>query len=169
VSDLSKLADSLSFEVAEKIIEAIKQAREFRDACPTGAIDDGPVTLHEHLLVTRANIERLEHLAAELGRVRSRTWQAKADAKDAYDDAFMHAATAKQVGFADYSSKEEKIASFDLKALTEKVAARKADRMHNDVDTAWQYVRTLLRGAEGLHRDLEVRIRMISLAGQLDR
>lgn len=169
MSDLSDLALSLSKEMQPKLIDAVTKAREARESCPSGTVNDDPHILHEHLLMTRAQIERLEHLTAEIGLVRGRVMGAVQDTKGAYEDAYMTAATSNDVGFADYSSAKEKDANYDLRAIKEKIEHRKAERLHRDVDNAWQYCRTLLRGAEGVHRDLEVRIRLITLAGQLDK
>lgn len=167
--NLQEIADSLSADLKAELVKAVTTAREARDACPSGTVEDDPGTLHEHLLLTRAQIERLEGLTATLGRIRSRVNGMVEDLKGEYEDAYMQAATSNSVGFGDYTSAKEKDAHYDLAAIKQKVALRKGQRTFRDVDASWNYCRTLLRGAEGVHRDLEVRIRLITLQGQLDR
>lgn len=126
-------------------------------------------TLHETLVVNRGMIERLESLTATLGFWKTRTAQAVAARKAEYDDAYMQAATKKNVGFSDYASAKEKDAHFALGTIEQTMKLRKAEATHRDVDAAWDYCRILLRGAEGVQRDMELRIRLISLRSQLER
>lgn len=170
---LADIVDKLTEQLHPQLIKAVQGASEARAAAGQYAKDasvvDGPEELHEALIGSRAQIERLEYYVSQLVLLKAKTAQAVADRRGEYDDAYMKAATAKSVGFADYASAKEKDANFNLHTISETMKLRKAEKVHRDVDSAWDYCRILLRGAEGVHRDLEIRIRLISLSGQLDR
>lgn len=159
----------LSKDLAPVLIDAIEQARDARDGVRAVQADDDMDTLHQQLVINRAMIERLEHLTSTLGLMKSRTEQAVAQRRAEHDDAYMHSATKKNVGFSDYASAKEKDAHFALGTVDETLRLRKAEATHRDVAAAWDYCRILLRGAEGVQRDMETRIRLISLKSQLER
>lgn len=169
MTELSELLVKLDAESQEAVVKALRAAKTAREHCEVGQEGDGPEELHKRLLLARANIDRLEHIAAELGRLKAKSQQAVADCRDEYDQAFADSATDKTVGFSDYATAKEKEAHHDLKAMKQKMAMRKAERRHRDIDSAWEYVRLMHRGAEGVRKDLDTRIRLITLAGQLDR
>lgn len=167
--DVSKILESLSSKVAPAIIHALKDASHARDMVIGGETDDGPAELHEQLLHNRRQIERLEHLTSQFVLLKSRAAQQVAAAQGAYDDAYMAAATKKSIGFGDYTSAKEKDAHFNLATVEETITLRRTLALHRDVESAWDFCRILLRGAEGVQRDLELRLRMISLTNSLER
>ncbi len=170
---LADLVDQLTEQMHGQLVKAIQQASEARAACTelvrNAQIEDGPDELHQTILTTRAQIERLEYLTSQLVLLKAKSAQAVADRKAQLEDAYMKAATSKTVGFSDYASAKAQDAAHATKTIAETLALRKVERTHRDVDSAWDYCRALLRGAEGVHRDLEIRIRLITLSGQLDR
>jgi hypothetical protein len=168
-TEVDKILDSMSGEVPGVLIQAVKDAAEARSQVQSGELSDDPVTIHERLLYNRQQIERLEDLTSKFVLLKSRTAQSVAKAKGAYDDAYTAAATKPSIGFADFSSAKEKDAYFAAACVTEAIALRKAEALHRDVDSAWDYCRILLRGAEGAQRDLELRMRLISLTSSLER
>lgn len=156
--------------VAPGLMEAIHQARDARDAVQSEHESGDHIEgIHAQLLINRANIERLEYLTSSLGLIKARTEQAVAQRKAEYDDAYMHAATKKSVGFSDYASAKEKDAHFSLGTVEQTIRLRKVESAHRDVVAAWDYCRSLLRGAEAVQRDVELRIRLISLRSNLER
>lgn len=166
-AELSEILESLSDGVAPAILSALEEATEARALVRPGAEEDGVQDLHSQLLTNRRNIERLEYLTAQFVLLKSRTSQAVAARKGAYDDAYMKAATKPSVGFGDFATAREKDAVFNLSAMDETWQLRKAESMHRDVDSGWDYCRILLRGAEGVQRDLETRIRLMSMQSYL--
>lgn len=169
MNTLPELLSKLSKDVPEPLMKACEDATEARDLVKPGSIEDGVDDLHEQLLTNRVNIERMESLVASLTLLKSRTQQAVSARRGAYDDKYVQVATKPQVGFADYTSAKEKDAHFNAQVMEETWELRKAERLHRDADSAWDYCRLLLRGAEGVQRDLETRIRLITLRTQLER
>lgn len=169
IQNLQSALDTLTKDVAPVLIEAITQARATRDDVRAARADDDMDALHAQLVVNRGMIERLEYLTSTLGFMKSRTEVAVAQRKAEYDDAYMRSATKKAVGFSDYATAKEKDAHFSLGTVDETIRLRKAENVHRDVLAAWDYCRTLLRGAEGVQRDMELRVRLISLRSQLER
>jgi hypothetical protein len=53
--------------------------------------------------------------------------------------------------------------------VAETVALRRAERVLGDVDTALEVCRLFHRGLQDVRRDLELRIRLVSVEGYLER
>lgn len=168
-SDLSALTSKVTEGMPDVLVRVLHEASDIRSLVKPGNAEDGPSEIHNQLLYNRAQIERLEFLTSRLVVLKSRTAQMVAKARNAYDDAYMKAATSPKIGFADYSSAKEKDAHFNANTIAETMELRKAEATHRDIDATWDMCRMLLRGAEGVQRDLELRMRLITLAGQLDR
>lgn len=151
------------------LVDAVTAARAARDDVRSAHHEDGMDEIHQQLVINRAKIERLEAITSTLGLMKARSGSAVAAKRASYDDAYMHSATKKSVGFSDYASAKEKDAHAALGTIAETMELRKAENAHRDIDAAWDYCRILLRGAEGVQRDMELRIRMISLRSQLER
>lgn len=169
MNSLPDLLKALSKDVPPTIIEACEDATRARELVKPGSVEDGPDDLHEQLLGNRVQIERMEYLVASLTLLKSRSQQSVAASRAAYDDAYAKSATKPSVGFTDYTTAKEKDAHHNLSAMAELVNLRTAEKTHRDVDSAWDYCRILLRGAEGVQRDLETRIRLITLRSSLER
>lgn len=166
---VSQILETLSSAVAPALISALEEASQARNLVKGGEATDGPSDLHDQLLHNRRQIERLEHLTGQFLLLKARSAQQVASRKGAYDDAYMAAATKKAVGFTDYTSAKEKDAHYNLATLAETLELRKANALYRDVESAWDFCRILLRGAEGVQRDLELRLRIISLNSSLER
>lgn len=170
MTDLTKILESLSTQVAEPIIKVLRDVTELRQAMHGGTEEDSPHDLHRQLLENRWRIEQIEMKAATLTLLKSRTAQALADAKNAYADAYQAAATKKAVGFgSEYATAKEKDAHYNLSTLEETMMLRAQERQHRDVESAWEYCRMLLRGAEAMQQDLSLRVRLITLSSSLER
>jgi len=166
VSEYREILESVIQERPD-LVKVLGEVAETRERAMRGSVDDDPATLHEILVHNRGLIERLQTLTTALAMRRHMAVQKMKDAQARRDDAYMHSATAKTVGFSDYASAAEKDAHYSLGALDEIMALRKAESLFRDVDAAYEFARSTLRGMEGSHRDLEVRIRLISLTGVL--
>lgn len=169
LENLEKALATLQATFPPLLVDLVQQARAARDDVRAAKADDGMEELHQQLVVNRAMIERLEYLTSSLGLMKSRSEQWVSSAKAEYEDAYMRAATKPTVGFSDYATAKEKDAHFALGTIEQTMALRKAENNHRDVVAAWDYCRILLRGAEGVQRDMEMRIRLISLRSQLER
>lgn len=163
MSDLRALVEALSKDVAPVLVQAVTEATEYRQRVEVPEEESDLDAIHSALIANRRLIERLEYLTASLVLVHSRAAKASAQAKGEHDDAYMRAATAPSVGFADYASAKEKDAHAQLATIEQTMAVRKAEAFYRDCDSAREYCRMMLRGAEGAQRDLELRLRIVSL------
>jgi hypothetical protein len=154
--------------MSEVLTTTLREVGEFRELIRAGDAEDDLFDMHQNLVHNRRLIERMEHITASLVVMKSRTASALASRRAAYDDAYMKAATAPGVSFGDYSSAKEKDAHYNLKTMDETIALRKAEQTHRDVEATHEYCRILLRGAEGVQRDLEARTRIVSLTSRLE-
>lgn len=169
MTEVEKILSSLNTEVAPQIIETLGEVSEIRKSIHAGSLDDDPSDLHEQLLFNRASIERLEVIVGNLLLLKARTENILASRQAAYDDAYMKAATKPSMALGDFSTAKEKDATFNLSATEEMFALRKASAFHRDVYSAWDFSRINLRGAEATQKDIEVRIRLITLNSALER
>lgn len=168
-NELAEFVAKLSEEVPHALIEAIHQVADSRNLVTSGEYGDDHETIHSMLVKNRRQIERMEEIVGNLVLLRARTQQAVNARKAAYDDAYMEAANKPSIGFGDYQSAKEKDAHFNASCVEESMSLRKAERTHSDVSSAHEYCRIMLRGAEGNQRDLELRMRLMSVANVLER
>lgn len=151
-----------------KIAAVVAGARD--DMLPATDADD-PQTLMDQLLHNRAQIERAQAVVASLVLVKAKASRGLRDAQGAYDDRYAEAARSPKIGFGGdtYTTAKEKDAVYGAEAVAEQIALRIAENRFRDVEAVAEFSRQILRGMEGTHRDMETRIRLISLRGQLDR
>jgi len=168
--DVSKILESLSSKVAPAIIEALEQASNARNLVKAGSTDDGPADIHDQLVSNRKQIERLEHLTSTFVLLKSRAAQQVAAAKGKYEDAYMGAATKPSLGFNnEYVTAKEKDAHYNLSTVAETLELRRAEALYRDVESAHEFCRLMLRGAEGVQRDAELRMRLMSLTSAMEK
>jgi hypothetical protein len=164
---VDSLLEALSVDLTPSCAQVVSEARRVRDEVRGGDPEDTVPDLHEQLVFNRAQIDYLEAMTSRMLLARARTQQAVSDAKDAVDDAVMKTATKPSSRLGEFASAKEKEAFYALGAVNEKMTLRKAERLHRDIDSTWDYCRVLLRGAEQVQRDLETRMRMLSISGVL--
>jgi hypothetical protein len=101
--------------------------------------------------------------------LKGRVDQAVADRKDAHDDRWNAEATSGKVGFAyGDAAPRERYAKYASKTVNEKIALRKAEMLSRQVDTAMELVRMYRFGLDSIRRDLDTRIRLMSIEGRLE-
>lgn len=152
-------------QLAEKVAEALK----LREAAYPS---DGYSTkeLHDHLVRVRASLDRVEGLQTDLVVLKGKVANKHAILKANYEDAWGASATSRRQSFSsDYSSAKERDAHHDLAAMKDKVALRQFEVVVRDVDTALEVVRTCHRGLDATRRDIDTRIRLLSVETQLER
>lgn len=169
MSDLPALLNTLSEGVNPTLIKACTDVSHARSMVMSGDHSDSLDEIHTNLVNNRHQIERIEEITATLLLLRSRTAQALAAKKAVYEDAYASSMTKRRPSFAEFTSAKEKDANAAAETVAEALEMRKAEKVHRDVESAHEFCRVLLRGAEGTHRDLELRIRIISLSSSLDK
>ncbi len=166
---VEKMLSTLSSGVAPQIVSVLERITEVRTAVKAGTMEDTPVDLHTQLVFNRSQIEQMEVVVAQLTLLKARSENILAEKKGEYDDAYSQAAAKPSFSLGEFASAKEKDAHYSLAATTELFAVRKAEAFHRDVYSAWDYARSLLRGAEATQRDIDTRIRLITLQSNLER
>ena len=169
MSDLAEYVKQLSGELPPALINAVTDCADARRGITSGDIGDDPETLHRLLVQNRRQIERIEEIVGNLVILKSRTEQAVAARKGAFQDAYNTAMSKPTVGFgSDYQSAKEKDSIAAAASVDESMNLRKAEKTHRDVYSAWDYCRGVLQGARDCQRDLDFRMRAFSLQGRLE-
>lgn len=163
---LSDVLRSLSEEMSEGLKRVVSECHEIRTKVSPGSITEGPTELHERLLTARHAQDRAEMIVAELGRLHSRASIAVADLRGRLEDA---EASAELPPAEDYSTARERNARLSLAVVDERIAVRRATRQKEEVWEALEYCRLLHRGIDGSRRDLDLRIRLLSMQTMLER
>lgn len=154
--------------IEEQLAAWITEAHELRYEIGPGHQGETLLEIHAKLIVARGNLDRLEEILVNIIRLNGKLKQAVADAKGKLDDAWDKAANGKNIGFSfDGPAPRERYAEYNLRTVHETVEARQAEKVQRQVDTALDVVRTWHRGLDSARRDLETRIRLISLESSL--
>lgn len=148
------------------LIEAVKTATDLRDEAKVGGFpSEGPADLHETLLKHRKALDALEEIVARTGRLKARADMVVREKQNVLEDAEVHAETLK----SEYSTALEKNSHIKAQTVDQRIAWRKAVRQRDQVADAHEYVKTLYRGLDGSRRDLDTRIRLITLQTSLEK
>ena len=122
--------------------------------------------LYDRLVRTRAAQDSLEallaHLIARRGQARARVRDAKAE----YEDR-VHS-SARSHTFPEYTSTREREASWDLDAFNEKLAVRREQRVLDEAEMAFEFVKLLHTGIDSTRRDLNALVYALSVEGRLE-
>lgn len=146
--------------------KALQEANELRksvhhDGMPT----EGPADLHDQLLRHRKAMDRLEEHLAVVGRVRAGVDRMVSAAQDVLDDAEAQATQLKE----EYSTALEKNSHIRLQTLDQRIVLRKAVRRRSEVVEVHEFIKVMHRGVDASRRDLDSRIRLITLQGSLEK
>lgn len=164
------LAELLGDEgLPEKVSQMLTEAATLRESVQGGEITDSPTEMHGRLLSIRAVLDRVEFMVTTLARLRVKVVQIVEDRQNAYDDAYATIVNKPGQHVAEFSTGREREAKYSLGTIEERLALRKAQRLDREVAGALEYVRTLHRGIDGTRRDLDTRIRLITLETALER
>lgn len=140
-----------------------------RDRMIPNEDNEDVVAMRTALVQNRAQIDLVQSHVASLVLYKAKAAANLRDAKAAYDDAYAKAALKPQVGFADFSTAKEKDAHYGSQAVAETIELRKAENAFRDAEAVLEFARILLRAMEGVHADINTKIRLINLSSTLDR
>lgn len=121
--------------------------------------------LHDTLVAADQALDRVETILAEVGRARSRTRVAVAEAQDAYDDQWRTVMQQTRVG--EYSSAQERNATYQAGSVEQLIILRRVKRMLADVEESFDYINLKHRGLVAAARELDSRMR--SRIGEFSR
>lgn len=130
-------------------------------------VEDGPPDLHEKLIRTRANLDRVEQLYADALKAQRDIREVLNNAKHNQEDAWNDAAVKGRQ--PEYSSAKEREANYSLASMEFKIKLRRAQSASNEVEFVVEHLRLMQRGLDGLRRDIELLVRAKSLSTSLER
>jgi len=164
----SPLIDRLEeIEVASNLKPYRVEADELRAAPGEVDIDEHVSGLHERLIRSRRAQDRMETLLAELGLIKSRVKMAVVEAQNSYDDQWRNVMERTRIG--EYTSAKERDSTYAAGSIEQLIKLRKAQRMLAEVEEVFDYVQLRFRGLDTARREIELRIRIISLESSLER
>lgn len=158
-------ADEVQVEVMEK---AMRECTDLRNSLGDDSIDEGPAQLHEKLLKARKALDRTEYHVAHLGKLHARVSIVVDQRRGFVEDG--EAEAMEKLGKADdFSTAREKNARLTLATLDLHRSLRRAERLKAECLLALDYCRTLHRGLDSTRRDLDTRIRLLTMQTSLER
>lgn len=154
-------------ELPDQLEKAIRTVTDLREQVEAGELTDGPVEIHERLLKARHAQDRAEAVVASLQRMYSQQQRIVAARKAELDDA--EATMVGTLRIDDFSTAKERNSHLTLATVEQLLHLRRAERAAAEVKEALDYCQMLHRGIDSTRRDFELRTRLMSLQGQLDR
>jgi len=154
-------------ESFDAVMETLSEVRMLRDV-PQWDADDSPMALHATLLDVRARYDRVEAILAQMMERHGRTRALLHEAREAADDAWDAAATSKRTNALDYMAGRERVAHVNVENLAERRRVRALERIEMILDSAVQQARLAHRGLDTVRRDLDTRIRLLTLETRLE-
>ena len=143
----------------------IEEAQSIREQVPAPQTDIDPAEFLRLAALHRQAVDRLEAL---LGRAMLIRWQManrRATAHAALEDAEVGLT----VQFEEFTSARERDLKIKALTLDARQAVRTAERGFADAIETEKFLRLLHQGADNSRRDLDTRLRAISLASQWER
>jgi len=152
----------------EQVAAWVTEAHELRFEIAPGDQTQTLTEIHSLLLAARGNLDRIEEILVSLVRMNGKAKQAVADHQNALGDAWDQQAGGRNVSFSfSDPAPRERYAQYNQRTIHETVEARQAERVHRQMETSLEAVRIMYRGLDSARRDLETRIRLISLESAL--
>lgn len=172
--DLDKFDLPLS-QLEDQILSWVKEALDLRFAQRGGESlvpDQGSSPVLNGLLSVRARLDRLEELLASATRARGRAARATAIAKAVSDDAWdsqSQVELQRTQRHGEFVAPRERYANSNLETLNQKRDFRAAERLQHCADEAYEVIRLVYRGLDGVRQDHLAVIRALSFESHLER
>lgn len=146
----------------------LDEARTLRDGLEVPAPEDGPHALHRQLVQARRALDRVETIVADLIRLRGRSSDAVRSAKARLRRAEDVALQGRTRGFDQYVSARERMAWLTAKTSTEQDDLLNVETFDARVATVLDEARLLYRGVDAVRRDVDSRMRLMSIETRLE-
>ena len=128
---------------------------------------DSPESLIGNLRRARAVVDNLEYILCAVLVLKTKADRFKAAASDAVEDAEV--AVADPGTRQDYVTARDRNIAVNAMTITQRRALRKATVLAVEAAAAVDIVRTMHRGADSHRRDIETRLRAVTLITTLER
>lgn len=153
-------------EVSPALTNYREQAKRLRDSQEPPSIDETPGQIHGRIVNTRIALDELETILADVGLVRSRVEQAVAEAQEAYDDQWR--ATMERTQIGEYSSAQERNATYTTGAVDELIKLRRAKKLLAEVKEVYDFCQIKYRGLDAARIDTINRAKLFNITGYLE-
>jgi hypothetical protein len=155
-------------ELAPQLAALVLEAGKLRKLEPPD-VGDGPSRLHQQLVWARAALDRVEEIVAQLialhGRVRHAVLSARHDLEEAENKAYGSRA----VSFDQFDTGRQRSAWVGQRTLAERERAHRVDLLENDVSAALEEVKLVRWGIDGVRRDVQTRVQIMSIERSIER
>jgi hypothetical protein len=146
------------------LLEGVSEAANLPAALGPPNRAETPTDLHERLLVTRAAMTRVSELAGELTLLTGKVKAALVEARGSLEDAEGEIVTARRPAFTtEYNSAREKDARLGAGTLDHRRKVRQAEKLLAEVEAALYYSRDRHRELDRAVRDIDTRLRIITI------
>lgn len=151
--------------IAIWVEEAIELRRSASDVVPSEG--SSPTRYQEALLVTRAALDRLQFLQAQMTRVRGGARRRARAYRYAADDAFNQAITQRRK--QEYEGAQERNAYASLASFEQQRTAREAEHFQSVVEESYDVIKLCSDGLSSLRYDLVTSLRGFQFESSLER
>ncbi len=136
---------------------------------PAGA---GPDEIIDGLIATRQRLDRVEELMVQTLRIRAAAKRgstaATATMDDQWDQAVRAIGTSSVVRGTEFQGPRERYAEANLDTFEARREARRAAQLHSMADEAYEAIRAMHWGLNGLRQDHETMLRAMQLTTRLE-
>lgn len=153
-------------QLQDRLAEMCNEAAELRASAGESSTEETLTDLHERLIRCRQAQDRIEEILGKLVRLRGIARKQARARKDELEDQLSQIIRASRP--VEFSSVREREARYDVDAFEQKRAWRNAERTLANVEMAHEFVTLVYRGIDSARRDVEVRVRLVSLDSRLE-
>lgn len=158
--------EQLDTEMSGLLESMCTEAEELRHSVSEPSTEETLTDLHDRLVRTRQAQDRIEGILAKLIRLRGKSRRTVRTAKGDLDEKLNTVIRGSRV--VEYSTAREREAVYDLGCFQQKRGLLITERMLAEVEMAHEFVSLLHRGIDGSRRDIDLRIRVVSLESRLE-
>lgn len=164
----SDVVDALSAELLAIVETALTSRQYLYTASAQDTVTMSPEDLHERLLTSRKVVDALEFQLVKALMAKSRADRLKAQCSADVEDAEIAVSPTSTDDFAYLSGRQRDI-DINGKTIVVRRAFRRAATLASDAYYLVEEVKTLHRGADSYRREVDTRLRAVSLTTALER
>lgn len=156
-----------AMEVLGRVLKDAQEARGWLTADMLGSSTDSPQTLFENLAKARHVVDRLESLLCQAVLLKAQAERYRASCQAAVEDAEVE-----QIGPTranDYTSARDRGIEINTKTIGPRRVLRQAAMLYTEAVASVTVIQTMHRGADSHRRDIETKLRAITLTTSLER
>jgi plasmid stabilization system protein ParE len=162
---MTAVTEEQATQLSDQLAAFCNEAAELRASPGPSDINETLPDLHARLVRSRQAQDRIEEILGLIIRLRGVTRKRARACKDELEDKLGRVIRGTKT--AEYSTAREREAAYEVGAFEEKRAWRAAEKMLANVEMAYEFVQLKHRGIDTARRDIETRVRIVSLDGRL--